>query len=193
MEVLKTITEYLLKKQWWVFLVSVLAGIIGIIVVPRKWIDSLPFSSNDVNTAILLIAISIITYIIISSAKYIIQRYRNHKKALIINKEKAEKHKKSEEDIIEKTKKIVDGWSDYEYSVVMYLLENENQKPFVPKSYRTDAKILNNDKIFNMTSISGYAGKQYLLTKPVYEDFKIILEETGNISHFQKKRVDIGQ
>lgn len=105
---------------------------------------------------------------------------------------------------------MVDEWNDYDYSVVMFLINNKNQKPFILTGYRYGDTILTNNNMFHSTQstiplkveikkgtipvgIQGQTVTQYLLTDEFYGACCTIIKETGNLSHFDRKTIDLHQ
>lgn len=210
MGVLEKITEYLIKKQWVVFLISLLIGFIGILFVPDTFISKIPFSSRDVNVGICYAAISIICYLIISFILYIPRKISSWKKNKKESIWKQSLSQNETQQMVEQFKTMVDEWNDYDYSVVMFLINNKNQKPFILTGYRYGDTILTNNNMFHSTQstiplkveikkgtipvgIQGQTVTQYLLTDEFYGACCTIIKETGNLSHFDRKTIDLHQ
>lgn len=204
MGVFEKMTEFLIKKQWVVFLLSLLLGFFGFRLVPNDFIDSLPFTFRDVNVAICYAIICIAIYLALSLILYLIKKVNAawKKRRSIIAKNGRIEAQNAE--AIKKIKACVDSWSDFEYSVVMYLLENENKTPYIQRGYRMSTSILDDPKMFNKSTCNG-ANKQsqgfvivgqsmqYLLTEEAYEDLNYILHTEGSISNFPRTKVDLQQ
>ena len=208
---IEKITEYLLKKQWVIFCLSILVGFGGYYLLPSDFVDKMPFSSRDWNVVACIVLLSIVAYLLFSLIRFVsdkIRKARRKKK----NKQYVDKREREREKTqIEEIKSGVDRWSDRDYSIVMYLLENENKKPYVQWGHSFGESIIDMHDLFNRAPYHGPKtitvqtnegpqsltvmdpAYQYLLKPEIYELLKYIQEETGSIAHFEKHRVDIDQ
>lgn len=208
---IEKITEYLLKKQWVIFCLSILVGFGGYYLLPSDFVDKMPFSSRDWNAVACIALLSIVAYLLFSLIRFVsdkIRKARRKKK----NKQYVDKREREREKTqIEEIKSGVDRWSDRDYSIVMYLLENENKKPYVQWGHSFGESIIDMHDLFNRAPYHGLKtitvqtnegpqsltvmdpAYQYLLKPEIYELLKYIQEETGSIAHFEKHRVDIDQ
>mgnify|MGYP000756976667 CR=1 FL=1 len=208
---IEKITEYLLKKQWVIFCLSILVGFGGYYLLPSDFVDKMPFSSRDWNVVACIVLLSIVAYLLFSLIRFVsdkIRKARRKKK----NKQYVDKREREREKTqIEEIKSGVDRWSDRDYSIVMYLLENENKKPYVQWGHSFGESIIDMHDLFNRAPYHGLKtitvqtnegpqsltvmdpAYQYLLKPEIYELLKYIQEETGSIAHFEKHRVDIDQ
>lgn len=210
MGILEKMTEFLIKKQWVVFLVSLLAGFVGMLFVTDEFISKLPFTSRDVNVVLCYAAISILCYLIISLIIYIVNKCSSRKKDKKDLKYSQFLSQKEVEQKVEQFKTMVDGWNDYDYSVVMLLINNKNQKPYIINGYRCGDTILTNNNMFYSTQssvplkpdikegtvpvgIQHITVTKYLLTDAFYGACCTIIKETGNLSHFERKTIDLHQ
>ena len=114
-------------------------------------------------------------------------------------------HKKQ----IEEFRTMADGWSDMEYNIVMYFLSNQNKAPYT-SGYVYGASILNDKRYFYSTietspmNITLHNGAvpvgpltttvtKYIMTEEFYNACKMVLDETGSLSHFERKIIDLPQ
>ena len=126
MSFIEKLTEYLLKKQWVIFCLSILVGFGGYYLLPSDFVDKMPFSSRDWNVIACIVLLSIVAYLFFSLVRFMFSKIRVKRRK---NKDKRYMEKKCEEQDrakIEEIKSGVDRWSDRDYSIVMYLLENGN-------------------------------------------------------------------
>ncbi|MBQ6255138.1 MAG: hypothetical protein IJJ60_00990 [Clostridia bacterium] len=211
MSFIEKLTEYLLKKQWVIFCLSILVGFGGYYLLPSDFVDKMPFSSRDWNVIACIVLLSIVAYLFFSLVRFMFSKIRVKRRK---NKDKRYMEKKCEEQDrakIEEIKSGVDRWSDRDYSIVMYLLENGNKKPYIQWGHSFGESIIDMHDLFNRAPYHGQKvitfetsdgpqsatvmdpAYQYLLKPEIYELLKYIQEETGSIAHFEKHRVDIDQ
>lgn len=208
---IEKLTEYLLKKQWVIFCLSILVGFGGYYLLPSDFVDKMPFSSRDWNVVTCIVLLSIVAYLLFSLIRFVAEKIRKRRKKKKDKRYMDKKNREQEKAKIEEIKSGVDRWSDRDYSIVMYLLENENKKPYVQWGHSFGESIIDMHDLFNRAPYHGQKvityqtsdgpmsatvmdpAYQYLLKPEIYELLKYIQEETGNIAHFEKHRVDIDQ
>lgn len=208
MDFITKIVEILFKKQWIVTVVSLLMATPFLTVIPTDFYDKLPFESHDINVIVAYSFIVLTVYVIILFILSLINRLHTNKKRKI----KRQRDKDEMIKLFEQIKSDIDKLSDLDYSIIMYLIENENKIPYKLYRFRNDNTILDNPRFFlsspfsgeskqyivntaegEKTFISNGKGTQYLLTNEYYNLFCAIIDETGSITHFSKKRVDLNQ
>ena len=209
MDPIKPTIEFLLKKNWINLLIAVICSFAIILVFPNVT-DQVPFESHDIRVVVAWSIVTIALFIVLEFVRWFIKsaiKISNSHKAR--NKQKNYSEEANKE-AIEKIKQTVDNWTDFDYSVVMYLIKNENKKPFCTHSFYMNKTILDNDMVFLKTRTFGevkekvvikgeatdtiYKGEitKYLLKDEVYQQLKAILDQTGSISHFERHIIDIG-
>lgn len=211
-QILEKIAEVLLSKHWTTFLLSIVGSIIASIKIPPEMYDKLPLTSHEHNVYLGLFAVTITIYLILTLIQNAIKR------VIALTKKRKEKRVLAKEQValtsegIEWWKTEVDSWSDEEYSIVMYLLENKNTKPYIKYHWRNPNGFLADNQYFLCSPYNGPQkgykeeingeivtlvptgdGYQYLLTKDLYNTLNYILKRTGNISHFDRTRVELHQ
>lgn len=214
MGLLEKVTEFLLKKNWVVILISFVSGLIVSIYIPSDFYNKLPFSNRDVSVIIAFSVLVILIFLVLSLLIYIFQKISNHshKKAQTA---KMNAHNKNEmEQAIDDFKCTCDAMSDYDFNIIMQLVESGNQKPLVLRGY-TSSNILHIDKWFYIVesqeplkvipsnskridvvsiSIPLTQTVQKIKLKPeAYDFFKYIIETTGDLSHMPKNRFPVGE
>lgn len=208
---IEKITEYLLKKQWVIFCLSILVGFGGYYLLPSDFVEKMPFSSRDWNVVTCIVLLSIVAYLLFSLIRFVVEKIRKGRRKKKDKRYMDKRDREQEKAKIEEIKSGVDRWSDRDYSIVMYLLENENKKPYIQWGHSFGESIIDMHDLFNRAP---YHGKkvityqtndgpmsatvmdpayQYFLKPDIYELLKYIQEETGSIAHFEKHRVDIDQ
>ena len=149
MSFIEKLTEYLLKKQWVIFCLSILVGFGGYYLLPPDFVDKMPFSSRDWNVIACIVLLSIVAYLFFSLVRFMFSKIRSKRRK---NKDKRYMEKKREEQDrakIEEIKSGVDRWSDRDYSIVMYLLENGNKKPYIQWGHSFGESIIDMHDLFN--------------------------------------------
>lgn len=208
---IEKITEYLLKKQWVIFCLSILVGFGGYYLLSSDFVEKMPFSSHDLNVAACIVLLSIVAYLVFSLIRFVAEKIRKGRRKKKDKQYMAKKDQEQEKEKIEEIKSGVDHWSDRDYSIVMYLLENENKKPYIQWGHPFGESIIDMHDLFNRAPYHGQKvitfetsdgprsatvmdpAYQYLLKPEIYKLLKYIQEETGSIAHFEKQRVDIDQ
>ena len=71
---IEKITEYLLKKQWVIFCLSILVGFGGYYLLPSDFVDKMPFSSRDWNVVACIVLLSIVTYLFFSLLRFLLTK-----------------------------------------------------------------------------------------------------------------------
>ena len=121
------------------------------------------------------------------------------------------------EQTIEKFRDYHDSLTDKEYSILMYLLKNNNQKPYIEygthvsyddlyNNFLNDtnkfskSKYHGNDKEIWIDTPHGKEkyyrtgnGTQYLLKDEYYQLLKYLIEKKGSIGHFKRNIIDLEQ
>lgn len=214
MGLLEKVTEFLLKKNWVIILISFVAGLIASIFIPSDYYDKLPFSNRDVSVIVAFSALIIAIFLALSLLVYIFKKISNHshKKAQAA---KMNAHNKKEmQQAIDDFKCACDAMSDYDFNILMQLVESGNQKPLVLRGY-TSSNILHIDKWFYIVEsqeplkIIPSSNKrtdvvsipipltetvQKIKLKPeAYDFFKYIIDTTGDLSHMPKNRFPVGE
>ena len=208
---IEKITEYLLKKQWVIFCLSILVGFGGYYLLPSDFVDKMPFSSRDWNVIACIVLLSIVAYLVFSLLRYLFSKVSAGRIRSKNRKYYARQDRAAEEENIEKYKSDIDRLSDRDYSILMYLLENENKKPFIQWGRMYGESILDSEEVFDSAPYQGtppvikdpISGvnlspvadnpRQYLLKREHYERLKYIQQKTGSITHFERKRIDLEQ
>ena len=93
---IEKITEYLLKKQWVIFCLSILVGFGGYYLLPSDFVDKMPFSSRDWNVVACIVLLSIVAYLLFSLIRFVsdkIRKARRKKK----NKQYVDKRERERE------------------------------------------------------------------------------------------------
>lgn len=208
---IEKLTEYLLKKQWVIFCLSILVGFGGYYLLPSDFVDKMPFSSRDWNVVACIVLLSIVAYLFFSFLRFIANKISVSRTRRKNRKYYAQQDKAAAEENIEKYKSDIDRLSDKDYSILMFLLEHENKKPFIQWSRSYGESILDGEEIFDSAPYQGtppvikdpVSGinlspvadnpRQYLLKREHYERLKYIQQKTGSITHFERKRIDLEQ
>jgi len=208
---IEKITEYLLKKQWVIFCLSILVGFGGYYLLPSDFVDKMPFSSRDWNVVACIVLLSIVAYLVFSLLRFLFNKASDGHSRRKNRKYYARQDKAVEDENIEKYKSDIDRLSDKDYSILMYLLENENKKPYIQWGRSFGESILDSEEVFDCSPYQGTPSvikdpvsginlspvadnpRQYLLKRKQYELLKYIQQKTGSITHFDKKRIDLEQ
>lgn len=74
MSFIEKLTEYLLKKQWVIFCLSILVGFGGYYLLPSGFVDKMPFSSRDWNVIACIVLLSIVAYLVFSLLRYLFNK-----------------------------------------------------------------------------------------------------------------------
>lgn len=190
MSILEKISEYLLKKHYIVFLISLLIALISVIFIPNEWLDHIPF---DDKTTRIIICITIVTLFVFLFLTALIAAHQHIKKS----KNKKSEQQARREEIIDKVHSVFDKASQKEKEITLYLIKNENKIPYEFTGFFQGCTILNDERFFIKTVASGPnqltengfislgPKQQYLLTSNAYEMIKYVLDETGKLSHFE--------
>ena len=208
---IEKITEYLLKKQWVIFCLSILVGFGGFYLLPSDFVDKMPFSSRDWNVVACIVLLSIVAYLVFSLLRFLFNKATDSRSRRKSRKYYARRDKAVEDENIEKCKSDIDQLPDKDYSILMYLLEHENKKPYIQWGRSFGESILDNEEVFDSAPYQGtppvikdpISGinlspvadnpRQYLLKRELYERLKYIQQKTGSITHFDRKRIDLEQ
>ncbi len=214
MGLLEKVTEFLLKKNWVVILISFVVGLIVSIFIPSDFYNKLPFSNRDVSVIVAFSALIIAIFLVLSLLIYIFQKISNHSHKKTQAAKMNEHNKNKMQKAIDDFKCACDAMSDYDYNILMQLVESENQKPLVLRGY-TNSNILHIDKWFYIIKtqeplkiipssnkrtdvvsipIPHTETVQQIKLKPeAYDFFKHIIATTGDLSHIPKKRFPVGE
>ena len=211
MSFIEKLTEYLLKKQWVIFCLSILVGFGTYYLLPSDFVDKMPFSSRDWNVIACIVLLSIVAYLMLSLLRFIFNKFSAVRIRSKNKKYYARQDKAMEEENIEKYKSDIDRLSDRDYSILMFLLENENKKPYIQWGRTYGESIIDSEEVFDSAPYQGtppvikdpVSGvnlspivdnpRQYLLKREYYERLKYIQQKTGSITHFERKRIDLEQ
>ena len=211
MNFIEKLTEYLLKKQWVIFCLSILVGFAGYYLLPSDFVNKMPFSSRDWNVIACIVLLSIVSYLFLSLVQYLFSKISDGRIRSKNRKYYARQNRKKKKKNIEKCKSDIDQLSDRDYSILMYLLENENKTPFIQWGRILGESIIDNEEVFDSAPYQGtppvikdpISGanlspvvnnpRQYLLKREHFERLKYIQQKTGSITHFERKRIDLGQ
>ena len=196
MNVLEKIVDKLIDKGWFVFCVSVILGFASAWIFPDDFAERcFRFENPDWNTLAFLLIRCMVAFVIL----YVIKKVANKiSTAIRTANEVAEQTRLNEAykaRDMEETKSFIDSLSDLEYSIIDFLIENENKNPYKEK-VNLSRYILGNRSWFVASpyvELSTMAGSlhQYLLTNQKYYELKEIIEKTGSLTHFKRKRVKI--
>ena len=74
MSFIEKLTEYLLKKQWVIFCLSILVGFWGYYLLPSDFVDKMPFSSRDWNVIACIVLLSIVAYLVFSLLRHLFSK-----------------------------------------------------------------------------------------------------------------------
>lgn len=212
MGIIEKVTEFLLSKHWLSLFLAIPCSVLTIAKVPADYYDKFPFTDHNVNVAIVFSAIAVAFCLLFLSIQTIGKKIKKKYKG---NKDKAWERSYSDmatNEYIEGIRREVDSFSDYHYSIVRFLLDNENKISFKTNSYSQGFSILDDPSKFNKAPYScpqkdqqeqsknplfqylvSTAGTQYLLTPQYYDVLKFVESKTGNISHFQRTTIDLEQ
>jgi hypothetical protein len=208
MSILDKIVEMLIKKQWIVFIISLLFATLCLAFIPTDFYDKLPFSSHDVNVVICYSFIALAIFIVIFGVMSMFDKInKSEYRQLQSKKNRAEMLKQ-----LEMLKADNDKLSDRDFSIIMFLVENENKIPYIMWGYFCGNTVLSDERKFWSASYSGESreeemqtttgiekiivapsGTQYLLTKEYYDILRVLISETGSITHFSRKRIELNQ
>ncbi len=193
------IIESLFNKSWVIFCLSVILGFALFFAIPASFIDKMPFAEKDWNKIAIIVLLILAIYLILAFIRFLYMQFLAHRKRKKESRDLDNHNKQQISQGIEKYKSFIDQLSDRDYSILMYLLDNKNTKPYIGNgstSMLTDS-ILDYDDWFYKTPCEseGYSyGMQqykYLLTKDKYQALSYILENTGSITHFDRKRENL--
>lgn len=213
MNVLDKIVDLLIEKQWVVFIVSLLCATPMLTIIPSDFYEKLPFSSRDVNVVICYAFITLLVYMLISLILSFIDKIKRIHNNIAYDA----KNKEQVLEYFDRLKSDNDKLTDKEFSILMYLIENENKIPYIEfDCYGSSFSrtILADNRKFYSSPYSGTpreesvkiagtnevqkvihtpSGTQYLLNKGYYEVLCALISETGSITHFPKKRIELNQ
>lgn len=203
MEPLFNILSFMSKNNLMATLIAIAIGFVSELLCP---FPQLQFLSKEKSGLIAMVVWIVVWYLAIHSFGVLFSKYKDHRYMCKHKKESAKMEVKDEKRKIAEFKaQIVDKWPDYEYSVVMWLLNNKNEKPYKEIFEPNPASIFYNEKIFNKTycnepvkltiiypngkktEMRGYAKYQYLLKPNMYETLLDIYIKTGSISTFRSR------
>ncbi|MFR0600394.1 hypothetical protein [Lactobacillus equicursoris] len=211
MNFLTKVFELLFTRHWVALLLSLVLGVKLYTVLPIVLLINISTLSANTNMIIGCIECVIITYLAICLIDYMIEKGRQR---LDNYKDQKKRQKSLEADRIkqiEKWKSEIDGWNDYEYSVVMWLLRHENKVPFVQPREEIFERYMYSEEILDRAEYHGEGRKwinyigdekesmtikngfQFLLKPDVYTWLKYILETTGSLSHFERYEIELEQ
>lgn len=188
-----------MDKYGYNVLIAFILGIITITKVPTKYINMLPFESQNIYWAL---AICIIAYtIVIAFLKYIVQKIQYK---IYINSQNAKYEKQKERENLQQLWDMVDSFSEDERKDLKKFLESNN-KPIpkyglyfsfsslystnwvvsIEKHATEQVKVIDSitgeEKVFNRISTH-----MYKLNDDIYEMLKYSLEKYGKISNFDE-------
>lgn len=145
-----------------IFCLSILVGFGGYYLLPSGFVDKMPFSSRDWNVIACIVLLSIVAYLLFSLVRYLFSKISTGRIRSKNRKYYARQDRAAEEENIEKYKSDIDRLSDRDYSILMYLLENENKKPFIQWGRMYGESILDSEEVFDSAPYQG--------TPPVIKD-----------------------
>ena len=209
MNIIEKITDTLLSKNWIITTVSFVLGVVISIFIPVEFFNKLPFEQKT-NVIIGFATICVSVFLIIYFCSWIIGR-RYYIKT---NSNKHKEYVESEiEETIEEWRCLFDDISDEEYSILMFFIITNNEKPYVEWGYRSyDAKSIfsfpleeqffyktttfkesnpyevvdYNTKEKYYTTMKGQA-RVYLLKENMFEMLKNIYKSKGSLSHHKRQ------
>jgi len=162
MTLLEKIADTLLSKNWILTFLSFVISVIVSIFIPEKIYDKLPFDSK-INVIVGFVAISLGVFLILYFLVWIIsKKYRKSK----MDVEVAKIRDAEAEEAIEEWRCFFDKLSDEEYSILMFFVITENQRPYKRWGYRLD--YFKDDSIFarDMESQIFYKTRMYEESPP---------------------------
>ena len=125
-------------------------------------VDKMPFSSRDWNVVACIVLLSIVAYLVFSLLRFLFNKASDGHSRRKNRKYYARQDKAVEDENIEKYKSDIDRLSDKDYSILMYLLENENKKPYIQWGRSFGESILDSEEVFDCSPYQG--------TPPVIKD-----------------------
>lgn len=212
MTILEKITDFLLKKNWVLFLLSFLFGIIIItFMIPIDLYDKLPFNNHDIRVIIVLCGTVTFSYLSLSLITYIINKILVFKKNRNTSKSLKEQQQKELDKAVEANKSYLDSLSDFDYNIVRQLVYCENKKTLQFKGTVISTVLQVNSNWFYI-SISQETiippWEKNLRRPPIpmhqnitkiklrdatYTLFKYIIDSTGSLTHISKNEFDVGE
>lgn len=218
MNFLEKITDTLLSKNWVLTLISFVVSVVISIFIPIEFFEKLPFDSK-VDVIVGFVSIAIAVFLILYLFVWTINKSFN--KAQIEGEYQKIKSEEAEENI-EQWRCFFDEISDEEYSILMYFVITENQRPYKEWGHKGhpygNSSIFNygvEDKLFYKTKsyeesppyeVWFYKEKEprtitskgeatvYTLKEEFYQLLKSIIRLKGSLSHHSRKtyKLDFG-
>ncbi len=206
MGALEKLIEYVLDKNGVRAIISFILAFLLQILIPKDTYkdiyNRLPFE-NNINVILVFVTQFLLIYIILQFVRFLIQKISQaieSQNSNILENESIIR--------IDQFQSVADKWSEKDYSIVMYLIETQNQVPYITK-YVDSESILNNDQLFAKTvenrmekvheANGNYVGDlptqyyKFLLRSMFYEYCKDVLNKMGSLSHFERKTTDLHQ
>ena len=221
MGLFEKVFDLILSKNWISALVSFIIAFILQVLLPKSWYqffyNALPFE-NNINVVLVFCVLVILCFLLIHFATFLRNKYKTKKKIKRTQEEKVaieQEHKIIEQDEYEKNiddfKSFIDRLSDYDYSVILFLLSIQNKKPYVEKIPPDGLSIIYNSDYFYQTheevpmnisnipegaipvgSLTETVSK-YIMKDDFYSLCKTVIEETGSLSHFERNTINLFQ
>ena len=189
--------ELLIKKDWTITCLSIILGILSISFWFPDFEDRLPFGDTW-NPFIGAIIFTLAFHLALRFLKVFFKKCFAFVVMLMQPPTLSEEEMYKSEDALERTKCKIDSFSDLEYSVIIYLLDNKNTIPYKERTPASYNSILHNTEWFTASpydevhalSATPYL-YQYLLTQKTYDKLIYIRNTTGKLSHFDRQSVKI--
>ena len=206
MGAIEKVLEYVLEKNGVRAIISFILAFLLQILIPKGTYkdiyNRLPFE-NNINVILVFVTQFLLIYIILQFVMFLIKKISHALKSQSPNISQSDTEKQ-----IELFQSAADKWSEKDYSIIMYLINSQNQVPYTTRNIDADS-ILHNDELFSKTMESkpekvydtkgdfwGTLPTQYqkvLLKTKFYDLCKIVLNEKGKLSHFERKTIDLHQ
>ena len=221
MGLFEKVFDLIFSKNWVSALTSFVIAFILQVVLPKSWYQffygTLPFE-NNINVVLVFCVLVILCFLLIHLVTFLRNKFKTKKESIQKQKEREaveKERRRIEQDEyyknIDEFKSFIDGLSDYDYSVIMYFLTNQNQKSYIQKIPPDGLSIIYNSDYFyqtheevpmNISNIPEGAipvGSltetvfKYLMKEEFYSQCKTVIKETGSLSHFDRKTIDLRQ
>lgn len=205
MSLIEKALDLLLSKNWIHTLIAFIAAFLAQIFISDEYFKALykklPFEQNT-KVIIVFVFLFLVFFLIIHFIVYIIKKFTNYKEKTNHLKVVNERKKIKSEENIELFQSFADKWSDEDYKIVVQLINNKNQTPYITRFIKLDS-MLNNSNIFVSTTETVYEKAvdtenkyigdvktirhKVLLKEDFYKLCQIVLQEKGRLSHFDRK------
>lgn len=173
MNLLTKLIELLFTRHWVALLLSLVLGVKLYTVLPSVLLINISILSVNTNMIIGCVECIIITYLVIYFIDHIIKK----EKCGLDNYRKKKEHRKSIEvenrKLIERWKSDIDGWSDDDYSFVMWILRRKNKVPLVQPREKHFNSYMFEDNILNKSEYHG-EGKKVLYYFGTEKEFMLV-------------------